>query len=87
MLGSLFGGKDKEETKKESIINDYHLNDLPEEDKENIDLIAYRTIGIDMAKFGSKAEDNAKIRLLQALVEQNWIIMKMLNEISSKLDR
>ena len=34
-----------------------------------------------------KAEDNVKIAYLNTLIQQNWVIIRQLDEISKKLDK
>ena len=40
-----------------------------------------------MALSFAKAEEQAKVTYLSALVEQNWIMIRQLSNISSKLDK
>lgn len=81
------GKEQKKQEKLDSLMRDYNLEHLSQEDKEAIKLITYRTWGTDLIAVAAKPEDDAKITSLQALIEQNWVIIKLLNEIDQKLDK
>lgn len=87
----MFKGKEEKEREKQEKLEEqmkrYNLEDLSQEDKEYIKSITYRLMGTGLISFGSKAEDTAKIELLKLLIEQNWLIIKLLNEMNNKLDR
>lgn len=82
--------KDKKEEKKQESIEDltsrHNLNELSLEDKEYVTSLIEGMRGTTAIGFTSSAEDTAKIGLLQTIIEQNFLTIKLLNEISNKLD-
>lgn len=91
----LFKGKEEKEAQKLEKLNmkmaQYGLQNLSQEDKEKVEKILLGLMGNGLIEFGTilsgKAEDVAKLSYLGALVEQNWLIIKLLNEIKEKLDK
>lgn len=97
---ALFGGGESKEEKKarkereemEKFMEKYQLNDLSEQDLVILKRIAGDLAGNGFLKAGmalsfAKAEEQAKVTYLSALVEQNWMIIRLLSEINSKLDK
>ena len=95
----LFGGETKEDKKAkkqqeemQKFMEKYNLNQVKEDD-----LVVLRRIANDLAGNGflkagmalsfAKAEEQAKVTYLSALVEQNWLMIKLLSEINDKLDK
>ena len=82
--------KNKEEKEEDKLkrldiqMSQYNLKDLSEEDKKEVHSILYGLLGTGMIAISSKPEDAAKIDLLKVLIEQNWMIIKLLNEIKNK---
>ena len=95
----LFGGESKEEKRirkekeeMQKFMDKYQLNDLSDKDLVILKRIANDLAGNGFFKAGmalsfAKAEEQAKVTYLSALVEQNWMIIRLLSEINSKLDR
>lgn len=91
----LFNGKEKKEDKKNAkmleIAAKYNLSDINPKDFEAIKNINYELMGTGLMEFGTlltgKSEDNVKIAYLNTLIQQNWIIIRQLDEISKKLDK
>jgi hypothetical protein len=90
----LFTKETKEEkTQKEiqKFMNKYNLDSISEKDLEIIKRIALDLHGNGLLKAGLalsfNAIDNAKICYFSALVEQNWLIIRKLDEISVKLNK
>lgn len=91
----LFGSNEKKEEKKaeklREIAKKYHLEDINPKDLESIQDINSELFGAGLMEFGTlltgKSEDNVKIAYLNTLIQQNWIIIRQLDEISKKLDR
>ncbi|WP_407310920.1 hypothetical protein [Desulfosporosinus sp. SB140] len=89
---ALFKSKDEKENEKLEKLNEkmakYGLENLSLEDKEKVKLILMGLMGTGLMDFGialsGKSEDIAKLNYLGALVEQNWIIIKLLNDIKNK---
>ena len=78
----------KQERKTQELLARYGLEDL----RDSRDLTAIRSIASELAENGlmslgitlsGKAEDVAKISLLRAIVEQNWIIIRQLDKIAN----
>ncbi|MGB9813533.1 MAG: hypothetical protein ACPLRZ_07620 [Thermovenabulum sp.] len=91
----LFKSKDEKEAQRKELLNAkmalYNLQNLSQEDKEVVNGIMEGLRGSGLIEFGTifhgKAEDVAKLGYLRALLEQNWLIIKLLNEINQKLDK
>lgn len=92
----LFNSKENKEEKKqqeiEKFMERYQLNEISNQDLVIIKKIATDLMGNNLLKAGmalsfAKAEEQAKVTYLSALVEQNWIMIRQLNNISSKLDK
>lgn len=88
---ALFKSKEEKEDEKLEKINQkmaqYGLDDLSQEDKERVRLTLKLLTGTTLIAITGSAEDNAKIGLMQAMIEQNFMIIKLLNEINTKLDK
>lgn len=91
VIMALFKSKEEKEEKKQEKLDEFmsqfNLENLSQEDKKFAKLITYNLWGTGLIRFGASAEDGANIGLLRALIEQNWLIIKLLNEINSKLDK
>lgn len=93
----IFGGEkqtkeEKQKTKTDEMMKKYGLDGMEGKDVESVKRIVNDLVGNNFFKAGmalsfAKAEDQAKVTYLSALVEQNWIIIRQLNEISRKLDK
>ncbi|WP_051585920.1 hypothetical protein [Caldanaerobius polysaccharolyticus] len=93
---SLFGKKETPEEKQQKelqmFMDRYQLEDLDEKD-----LIVLRRISQDLAgnkwfKAGmalsfAKAEEQAKVTYLSALVEQNWMIIRQLSRLNRNIEK
>lgn len=93
---ALFASKESKEERKEAkakaLMNKYGLEDLEPEYFEAVSNINLELAGTSAMEFGSllsgaKSEDVTKMAFLNALVQQNWIIIRQLDEISKKLDK
>lgn len=93
---ALFNSKENKEDKKQQEINSfiekYQLDEIDDKDLVIIKKIATDLIGNNLLKAGmalsfAKAEEQAKVSYLSALVNQNWIMIRQLNNISNKLDK
>lgn len=92
----LFNSKENKKEKKqqeiEKFMERYQLDEISDQDLVIIKKIATDLMGNNLLKAGmalsfAKAEEQAKVTYLSALVEQNWIIIRQLSNISSKLDK
>lgn len=90
----LFSSKEEKEEKKAQkeakLLAKYGLDDLEGKDLESVKIIANELVGNKWLETGAlfsgaKAEDLVKMTTLTTLVEQNWIIIRMLNRISNQL--
>lgn len=89
---ALFGEskEDKKAKKVEELMEKYGLQELsdPRDIKavENIanKLASSNLINIGTAMVGGLPQDVGKMSLLQAIVEQNWIIIRQLDKLNSK---
>lgn len=93
---ALFNSKETKDDKKQQEINKfmekYQLEEIDDKDLVIIKKIATDLIGNNLLKAGmalsfAKAEEQAKVSYLSALVNQNWIMIRQLNNISNKLDK
>ena len=93
---ALFSSKENKDDKKQQEINKfmekYQLEEIDDKDLVIIKKIATDLIGNNLLKAGmalsfAKAEEQAKVSYLSALVNQNWIMIRQLNNISNKLDK
>lgn len=81
--------EDKRERKTQEILAKYGLEDLTDpRDAETVKGITYGLTGSKLIEFGTtfsgSAEDVAKLSLLRAIVEQNWIIIRQLDKLNNK---
>lgn len=92
MFGKKESKEEKEQEQIQKFLNKYQLNDMDEKDIEmakkiGTDLYSTGVIETSLA-FALKCsqEDFLKISYLQAIFDQNWIIIRKLSDISKKLD-
>lgn len=93
---ALFGKKESKEEKKArkeaELLAKFGLEDLTGKDLESVKTIVNELAGTKLMETGLalssvKAEEQIKMSNLSALVEQNWIIIRQLNELNKKLDK
>ena len=93
---ALFGKKESKEEKKArkeaELLAKFGLEDLTGKDLESVKTIVSELAGNKFLEAGAvltgaKSDDIVKVTNLTAIVEQNWIIIRQLNEINKKLDR
>lgn len=83
----------KNEEKMQKLLNKYELSNLSKEYHNAIRNINYELIGSGLNEFRNllssdpKISSRVQIQFLNSLVQQNWIIIRQLNEISKKLDK
>lgn len=92
----MFGKKESKEEKAQrelqEFMDKYQLSELTEKDAENIRKIAKDLAGTGFIKAGlalsfSDPAQQAQIAYQSAMVEQNWMIIRLLSEITSKLEK
>lgn len=84
--------RQKELKKLQELIEKYNLNNLEKDDLKNLKAISDEMLTNNLFKTGlslsfAKSEDQAKIGYLSVLVEQNWLIIRLLANINKKLDK
>lgn len=93
---ALFGDKkskeDKEQEKLQQFMDRYQLEDLDEKDMVVLKRIAADLTGNSLFKMGmafsfAKAEEQAKVSYLSALVEQNWMIIRQLSRMNKAIEK
>lgn len=90
LLGEKESKEDKRERKMQEMLAKYGLQDLTDpKDKESVRTIAYNLMGNNMIQLGLALSGNgleaAKMSYMNALVEQNFIIIRQLDKIANKL--
>jgi hypothetical protein len=92
----LFDGNNKKEEKQnqelQKFMNKYQLNDLNEQDLVILkrianDLSANGFFKAGMALSFAKAEEQAKVGYLSAMVEQNWMIIRQLSTLNKNIEK
>lgn len=90
---ALFGSgkkQTKEEKQLEKFMEKYQLEDLDEKDLVVLERIASDLAANNLFKAGlaltfAKAEEQAKVGYLSALVEQNWLIIRPLSRLNKNI--
>lgn len=90
----LFNNESKEEKqtrKMQETLAKYELNNLSTDYAKAVKNISSALAGNDLIELGStlgmKPAENLTTSYLKAIVEQNFIIIRQLDEISKKLDK
>lgn len=89
---ALFNSTSKEEKQIQKVYETLHKYGLEElsdpRDVESVKQIAAKLAGSNLIGIGTALsglpQDVAKMSLLQAIVEQNWIIIRQLDKLNSK---
>lgn len=93
---ALFGNKESKEEKEArqvaELMERYGLSNLDQKDVESIKNILTTLAGTGLIRTGSllsgmKSEDILKTSYLQAIFEQNWIMIRQLDKIASLLEK
>ena len=89
-----FGNAEDKEAKKEAKLNammaKYGLENLSPEYREKVKDINSELLGTGLMEAGmtlslsAKTEDQLQVYYLKTLVEQNWMIIRLLDEIKNK---
>ena len=79
--------KERQERLLKEFIETRNLENLSESDKEFLDLI--RENVEDITRYSVKGSDVEirQLEMMNVIAEQNWLIIKLLNDINNKLDR
>lgn len=83
--------EEKEQEKLQQFMERYQLEDLDEKDLSVLNRIATDLAGNSWFKAGmalsfAKAEEQAKVGYLSALVEQNWMIIRQLSRLNNNIE-
>jgi len=80
----------KQEEKLNKLMEKYGLEKLPEEYREKVKDINNELLGTGMMEAGlklsmtGKVEDVLPVYYLKTIIQQNWIIIRLLNDIKNK---
>ena len=82
----------KEDEKMQAFMEKYNLDSLNKSDLAVLQRIAADLVGNSFFKAGmalsfAKAEEQAKVTYLSALVEQNWIIINQLGRLNDNIEK
>lgn len=90
----LFGNNEDKEAKKEAKLDammaKYGLENLSPEYRSKVKDINSELIGTGLMEAGTKlsmnakAEDQLQVQYLRTIMEQNWMIIRLLDEIKNK---
>ena len=90
----LFGNAEDKEAKKEAkldaVMAKYGLDNLSPEYRPKVKDINMELLGTGLMETGmklsmnAKTEDQLQVQYLKTILEQNWIIIRLLDEIKSK---
>lgn len=92
---AIFKSKESKEDKKlkeiEKFMERYQLDEINDKDLKIIKNIANDLAGNNLIKAGmalsfAKVEEQAKVSYLSAIVQQNWIMIRQLNNLNNKID-
>lgn len=90
----LFGNNEDKEAKKEAKLDammaKYGLENLSPEYRSKVKDINLELIGTGLMETGmklsmnAKVEDQLQVQYLRTIMEQNWVIIRLLDEIKNK---
>jgi hypothetical protein len=89
----MFGNKDvKREQKTQALMQKYGLEDLSDpRDKQAVQNIAINLMGNKLIELGAALQGNgadaAKMSYLNAIMEQNFIMIRQLDRIAKSLEK
>lgn len=90
----LFASADEKEAKKEEKLNKmmakYGLENLSPEYRDKVKDINLELVGTGLMEagmklsMGAKTEDQLQVQYLKTILEQNWIIIRLLDDLKNK---
>lgn len=91
IFGDRKTAEEKQAEKMKKFMDRYQLEDLDEKDLIVLQKIAGDLAGNSFFKVGmalsfAKAEEQAKVTYLSALVEQNWMIIRQLSRLNKNIE-
>lgn len=79
---------DKKDEKLQKLLKKYHVENVSSDISENVQDIAYELMGNKAIEVGTLFQGNSvdatKMSYLSAIMKQNWIIIRLLDEIAQK---
>lgn len=89
---ALFGNQEdkdqKQEEKMRKLLKKYRLESVSADISDDVQAIAYELMGNKAIEVGTLFQGNGidatKMSYLSAIMKQNWIIIKLLDEIAHK---
>ena len=79
--------KERQERVLKEFIETRNLENLSESDKEFLDLIRENVEDITRYSVKGSGAEIRQLEMMNVIAEQNWLIIKLLNDINKKLDR
>lgn len=84
--------EEKQERKAQAVMAKYGLERLPAEYRDMVKAINLELAGTGMMETGlvlsgAKPEEQVKIKYLNTLMRQNWIIIRQLDDIAALLEK
>lgn len=91
IFGKRKSPEEKQQEKLQKFMERYQLEDLDDKDLVVLQRIAGDLAGNSFFKTGmvlsfAKAEEQAKVTYLSALVEQNWMIIRQLSRLNENIE-
>ena len=88
-MGLLGNNETKQQEKLNALMKKYHLEDVSTEIAPQIKEINAELIGTGLMETGlklsiAKAEEQVKVSYLNAIMKQNFIIIRLLDKIANK---
>ena len=88
----LFGNAEDKDAKREqkaaALMAKFHLEEVSPEYREQVKEISYDLMGNKLTELGAalqgNAHDTAILSYMSAIVRQNWIIIRLLDDIAKK---
>lgn len=90
LFGNAEGKEAKKEAKLDAVMAKYGLDNLSPEYRSKVKDINMELLGTGLMETGmklsmnAKTEDQLQVQYLKTILEQNWIIIRLLDEIKSK---
>lgn len=83
--------EERDEQKMQQMMERYGLSELTQDNYESCRKIFNNLLGSGLMKAGmalsfSKTEELCKVSYLSAMVEQNWIVIRQLDEMNQRLN-
>ncbi len=87
-MGLLGNNEEKQQEKVQKLLHKYHVDNVSSDISEDIKEIAQDLAGNKMIELGTLLQgngaDSAKMSYMSAIMKQNFIIIRLLDEIAHK---